>query len=242
MTRTAGILVVGNEILSGKIRDDNSFYFIRELRSLGVDARKVSVVPDDANVIRDEIRTLSAVFHYVFTSGGVGPTHDDMTMSAIGAAFGRRVRRHPELVAALREYYQQNLTDAMLRMADVPEGTRLLRGGGMRFPVVAVENVYVFPGVPEILVRKFEGIKETFREAPFHLRELYLCVDEGHIVNGLERVLSQFPDLLLGSYPAFRNPRYLVKLTLESKDPDYLDAAYRYLLSQLEQSHIASVP
>jgi molybdenum cofactor synthesis domain-containing protein len=234
MSKTAGIIVIGNEILSGKTRDENSVYLVRELRDLGVDVRKISVVPDELRLISDEVREFSKSYDYVFTTGGVGPTHDDLTMEGIADAFGRRICRDPQLEISIRQFYARELIDGNLRMADVPEGARLVGGKGMWFPVVAVENVYIFPGVPEILQKKFERIKEMFREAPFYLREIYLKADEGQIAAMLHNVLEEFPDLLLGSYPYFDNPVYSIKLTLESKDAGYLDRAHAALLSQLE--------
>jgi molybdopterin-biosynthesis enzyme MoeA-like protein len=118
-------------------------------------------------------------------------------------------------------------------MADVPEGARLVGDKALWFPVVAVENVYIFPGVPEILQKKFERIKETFRESPFYLHEIFLKADEGQIAETLHRLLADFPDLLLGSYPYFDNPVYSIKLTLESKDLGYLDRARCTLLDML---------
>jgi len=233
MSKTAGIIVIGNEILSGKTQDENSPYLVRELRDLGVDVRKISVIPDELNLISNEVREFSSSYDYVFTTGGVGPTHDDLTMDGVAAAFNRRIRRHPELEATLRQYYDQDLIEPNLRMADIPEGARLVGSKGLWFPVIAVENVYIFPGVPEILRRKFERIKEMFREAPFHLREVYLRADEGRVAGILHRVLNQFPDLLLGSYPYFDNPVYSIKLTLESKDLPYLEGAHALLLEEL---------
>ncbi len=233
MSKTAGIIVIGNEILSGKTRDENSLYLVRELRDLGVDVRKVSVIPDELNLISNEVREFSCSYDYVFTTGGVGPTHDDLTMDGVASAFNRRIRRHPDLEATLRQYYDQDIIDANLRMADIPEGARLVGAKGLWFPVIAVENVHIFPGVPEILRRKFERIKEMFREAPFHLKEVYLRADEGRITGILHRVLADFPDLLLGSYPDFDNPAYSIKLTLESKDLAYLERAHALLLEEL---------
>jgi molybdenum cofactor synthesis domain-containing protein len=233
MPKTAGIIVIGNEILSGKTRDENSPYLVRELRGLGVDVRKISVIADELQFISDEVRAFSVSYDYVFTTGGVGPTHDDLTMDGIAKAFDRCILRNSELEAALRRFYARELVDGNLRMADVPEGARLVGGKEMWFPVVAVENVYIFPGVPEILQKKFERIKEEFREAPFYLREVYLKADEGQIAAALHRVLAEFPNLLLGSYPYFDNPVYSIKLTLESKDISYLDSAHAALLSQL---------
>ena len=233
MSKTAGIVVIGNEILSGRTRDENAAYFLKELRSLGVDVRRVSVIPDELPAIRDEIRSASIKFDYVFSSGGVGPTHDDVTIAGIAAAFERGICRSPELETTLRGYYQENLTDAMLRMANVPEGFSLVQDSRMWFPVILVENVYIFPGVPEILASKFEHIKEIFREDPYFTEDVFLTVEEGHIADVLHEVLERFPDLLLGSYPTFTNPNYSVKLTLESKSQDYLDGARQFLVERL---------
>ncbi len=235
MTKTAGIIVVGNEILSGKTKDENSFFLARELRNLGVDVRKVSVISDELKLIADEVLQFAKSYDYVFTTGGVGPTHDDLTMPGIALAFGRAIYRNPQLETTLREYYTQDVLEPNLRMADVPEGARLVGSDGMWFPVIAVENVYIFPGVPEILMRKFNRIKENFREQPYHLREVFLRADEGQIASILNHVLTHFPALLLGSYPYFDNPVYSIKLTLESKDVLYLNAAHRLLLDELSK-------
>jgi molybdenum cofactor synthesis domain-containing protein len=233
MSKTAGIIVIGNEILSGKTRDENSPYLVRELRDLGVDVRKICVVPDELRLISHEVKDFSKSYDYVFTTGGVGPTHDDLTMNGIAVAFGVRIQRNPELESNIRNFYAPELIDGNLRMADVPEGARLLGGQGLWFPVIAVENVYIFPGVPEILRKKFDRIKETFRDAPFYLREIYLKADEGQIAATLHEVLAEFPNLLLGSYPYFDNRDYSIKLTLESKDSAYLERAHASLVSQL---------
>jgi molybdenum cofactor synthesis domain-containing protein len=220
--------------LSGKTRDENSPYLAAELRNLGVDLRKIAVIPDDLKLISTEVRQFSNAYDYVFTTGGVGPTHDDLTMDGIAMEFGRQTHRHPELESTLRQYYSKNLIDGNLRMADVPDGARLVGGAGAWFPTIAVENVFIFPGVPEILRRKFERIKEMFREEPFHLREIYLRADEGQIAHTLHRILADFPDLLLGSYPYFDNPKYSIKVTLESKDPQYVERAHTRLVSELK--------
>ena len=233
MSKTAGIIVIGNEILSGKTQDENSLFLVRELRELGVDVRKISVIPDDLDRISNEVREFSKAYDYVFTTGGVGPTHDDLTMDGIAAAFDQRVRRNPELEATLRRYYSDDLVEGNLRMADVPEQARLVGGKGMWFPVVAVENVFIFPGVPEILRKKFDRIREMFREAPYHLREVYLRADEGQIAGLLHELLGRYPELMLGSYPYFDNPIYSIKLTLESKDIRYLEDAHSALLHRL---------
>lgn len=241
MPKTAGILVIGNEILSGKTVDENSVFLARELRELGVDVRKVSVIPDDTAIIASEVRSFSGAYDFVFTTGGVGPTHDDLTMEGIAGAFGKNIRRNSQLETALRGYYPADLVEPNLRMADVPEGAHLIGGPGLWFPVIAMENVFIFPGVPEILRRKFGRIREMFRDAPYHLKEVYLRADEGQIAALLHAVLARFPDLLLGSYPYFDDRAYSVKLTLESKDPAYLASAHEMLLGELARIDLVPV-
>jgi molybdopterin-biosynthesis enzyme MoeA-like protein len=162
-------------------------------------------------------------------------------MDGIALAFGKSIRRNVQLEAALRGYYAPSLVEPNLRMADIPEGARLIAAPGLWFPVVAVENVYIFPGVPDILRRKFRHVRETFRDAPFHLREVYLRADEGQIAGILHGVLARFPELLLGSYPYFDERPYSIKLTLESKDVAYVEAALGMLLSELKNIGLTPV-
>jgi molybdenum cofactor synthesis domain-containing protein len=241
MSKTAGILVIGNEILSGKTTDENSVFLVRELRELGVDVRKISVIADDVETIALEVHFFSKSYDYVFTTGGVGPTHDDLTMEGIARGFGQKIQRNPELEAALRGYYAAELVEPNLRMADVPEDARLIGGPGLWFPVIVVENVFIFPGVPEIFQRKFRRIRELFREKPYHLQQVFLRADEGQIAAILNDVLSRFPDLLLGSYPYFDDRAYSIKLTLESKDASYLEAAHKALLDELARIDLVPV-
>lgn len=242
MSRTVGIVAIGNELLSGQIRDENAIYLLDQLRELGVDVRRVAVIPDDVAAIRDEVRSASRSFDYVFTSGGVGPTHDDLTISGIAAAFQVPLLRHPELESILHGYYQEAITEATLRMADLPEGAVLTGEGGGWFPVISVRNVYIFPGVPEILRAKFEVVRETFRESPFHSREIYLRIDEGHIARLLEALHERFPLVRVGSYPNFTSPIYSLKLTLDSKDPFQLSLALQALVEDLAELSITPLP
>ena len=157
MNRTAGIVVIGNEILSGKVTDTNSSFLTRELRAMGVDVRRISVIPDDLDDIARTVRRFHETFDLVFTSGGVGPTHDDITIEGIARAFERRVVREPELERKLRDFYKEKVNDARLKMSEVPEGAELIYGGTLAFPTLKVENVYILPGIPEILQSKFLG-------------------------------------------------------------------------------------
>jgi FAD synthetase len=233
MAKTAGIVIIGNEILSGKVQDVNATHLLRELRLLGVDVKKVSVIPDEVDIIALEVATFSRQFDVVFTSGGVGPTHDDVTIEGIAKAFGHRVIRHPELERLLRGRYGGELNEARLKLTEVPEGAVLIREDSLWLPAVAVENVYIFPGIPDLLRQKFDSIKERFREQPYFLRKVYVKESEGNIAAFLHDILREFPELMLGSYPDIHNSSYKVMLTLESKDDEYLRIALERLLAML---------
>jgi len=241
MAKTAGIVLIGNEILSGKVADQNAVYLCREFRQLGVDVRKIAVVPDEVELIAREVAEFSRGYDWVFTSGGVGPTHDDVTIEGVARAFGVRVVRDPGLVAQLQHAYQGRLNEARLKMAEVPEGAELLASDDLVVPVVVVRNVHVFPGVPEIFRRKFDAIKERFRERPYLLRSVFFQVGEGTLAEHLNAMLQSFPELLCGSYPELTNPEYKVRVTLESKQPEYLEAALQDLLARLPADAVVRV-
>ena len=241
MATTAGILIIGNEILSGKVQDANSPYLCRELRALGVEIKRISVIPDDVDSIAEEAAAFSTAYDIVITTGGVGPTHDDVTIHGIAKGLGRRVISHPDLERVLQRLYGERANRVHLRMAQVPEGAYLVGQPDLVFPVVIVKNIYIFPGVPEILKQKFEGIKERFRDTPFFLKRVFVTSGEGSIAEHLDAVMREYPGLLLGSYPELHNPEYKVALTLESKDPAYLDRALSRLIDLLPASAVAKV-
>jgi len=228
---TAAIIVVGNEILSGKAEDTNSRFLIAELRGLGVQLQRLVVVPDVLDDVAAVVRECSARFDHVFTSGGVGPTHDDLTFAAVARAFDVPLRRHAALEAVLREAYGARLTEPHLRMADLPDGAELVGGG--RWPAVRCRNVYVLPGVPEFFRRKFASIRERFTASPFHVREVITSLDEGLLAPHLDRVVEAFPDVAVGSYPRLVGERWRVKVILESRDETRAAAARAALLATL---------
>jgi molybdenum cofactor synthesis domain-containing protein len=241
MAKTAGILLIGNEILSGKITDANAAYLCRELRALGVEVRRITVIPDEVDLIAAEVRAFSASYDVVFTSGGVGPTHDDVTIEGVARALDVPVIREPRLVQVLEGYYKGRLNEARLKMAEVPQGAELTADGELVFPAVVVRNIYILPGVPEIFRQKFDALKERFRETPFHLCCVYVSMGEGTLADHLNELLAAHPELMLGSYPEFSNPEYKVKVTLESKDRGYLDAAVGRFLDRLPKEAIVRV-
>ncbi|MEO5769031.1 MAG: molybdopterin-binding protein [Polyangia bacterium] len=235
---TAAILLVGNEILSGKVDEQNARFLVRELRGLGVSVGRIEVVPDDEADIAATVRALSARFDVVFTSGGVGPTHDDVTLPAIAAAFGRRIVRHPVLEELMRSALGDRLHPRDLRMADVPEGARLELGNAVdgpvkTWPVVVVENVWILPGVPSIFRRKFEAIRELFRTHPIHARAVYSREGESPIADALDAVVAGWPSVEIGSYPHVDALEYKVKITLDGRDRAAVDGATADLVTRL---------
>src|SRR5260370_29576129 len=143
--RSAAIVVIGNEILTGKSRDKNASFLIGELYRLGVALRRIEIVADDVDEIARAVRDCAARFDFIFTSAGVRPTHDEVTILGIARAFNREVVRNPDLEAIIRGHFGDRADEARLRMADVPEGSDLVRGEGLRWPVLAVGAVYILP-------------------------------------------------------------------------------------------------
>ena len=234
----AGIVVIGNEILSGKVVDTNSGFLARELRTVGAELRRITVVPDAIDEIAEAVADFSRRFQIVLTSGGVGPTHDDVTVAGVAKALGRPVVCHPEIETALRALFKDKLNAAGLKMAEVPEGAELIRGGELSFPVIKVENVYLLPGIPQILEEKFHAIKARFTGPRYHMKALYSARGESVIAEYLNDTLAKFPELLLGSYPRLGDPEYRVKVTLESKAQAYVEAAFAHLVRILPEGTV----
>jgi molybdenum cofactor synthesis domain-containing protein len=238
---SAGILIIGNEILSGKVVDSNSPYFCRELRALGVDVERILTIPDDVNVIASEVKALSGAYDFVSTSGGIGPTHDDLTIEGVAAAFGLPISTSDSILERIRRAIGGEPNRSQQKMAQIPTGAMLLDAGDLWFPLVVVHNVYIFPGVPELLRKKFEGSRERFRGVPFVLKRVYVKQRESEIAEELNALLCEFPQLLLGSYPRIREEAFQVLLTLESRDAGYVQRALDALLARLPAAAIHKV-
>jgi molybdenum cofactor synthesis domain-containing protein len=230
---TAALLVIGNEILSGKVRDTNSAYLSVELRKLGVDLERILTIPDLIDIIAEETLAMSEDYDFVFTSGGIGPTHDDLTMDGIAKAFDLELVLNPSMVDRMSRHAKAPLNEAMKKMALIPGGAEVLDVGGLWFPVVVVKNVYIFPGIPELFEKKFDSIRERFSGVPFQLTRIFVRENESEIAEILNALLREFPALMLGSYPKINEPEFRVLLTLESRDSEYLKRATETLLSQL---------
>ncbi|MEM7137696.1 MAG: competence/damage-inducible protein A [Myxococcota bacterium] len=235
MTRTAAVLVIGNEILSGKIADTNTNFLARGLFELGIELRRVVVCGDEVSVIRDELVALRAAHDLVFTSGGVGPTHDDVTIEGVAAAFDRPVVQSEAVAKVIRHYYGDRATDAHFRMANMPEGSEMLRSAEAPWPTVVIDNVYVLPGVPQIFELKFNDLRKRLDKGhEFHSHSVYTQSGEGEIAELLEKIAATFPKVMVGSYVKWDAEDYRTKVTFDSSDSDAILRAADMLIDALD--------
>ena len=205
--RSCALVVVGNEILSGKVQDSNAFFAARELRKIGVALARIATIPDELELIAGEVAYCSRNFDFVITSGGVGPTHDDLTMEGVARAFNRRLVMNPVLERLIREHFRERSLEAGLKMAEVPEGAVLNDAGDIRFPTVQIENVYVLPGIPQLFESKLRALSSRFATDPYFMRAIYLSGERGHYRRASERMHAQFSRVDAGFVSADRRSR-----------------------------------
>ena len=206
--KTAAILVIGNEILSGRTKDANIGWLAEKLTNLNIQTREVRIVPDIEAEIVAAINILRGKFDYIFTTGGIGPTHDDITADSIAKAFGVTIGHHAEAVRRLEDYYNDKsvLNEARLRMARIPDTAALIDNPVSAAPGFKIGNVYVLAGVPKIMQAMFGSIQhELAGGAPLHMEVIDSWAREGDIAQQLRATAEQFPELDIGSYPFFRD-------------------------------------
>jgi molybdenum cofactor synthesis domain-containing protein len=239
---TAAFLAIGNELLSGKVVEENLPPLAKTLRSLGVELRTAEILPDEVPTLAPAVLRLSRAHGVVVTSGGVGPTHDDVTMAAVAQAFGRRVVRDPTLVELVRETFGDAISEAHLRFADVPEGAELRRAPDVSWPTPVVENVWILPGVPEVFRMKLSALRAGIvGPRPFLSRALVLRLDEVDLKDALDAVVAAHPQVSIGSYPALFNPHYRTRITFDGTSAPLLVAALDDLRARLDASAVVEV-
>jgi FAD synthetase len=226
---TAAYIGIGDELLAGSTQDSNFLYLAQTLRELGIRLVRGLIIPDDLDAIQEALHLLRHRVTYVFTSGGLGPTHDDVTVDGVARALGVGVIRDPILEKKLREYFGQSLDESSLKMASVPEGASLHFCDRLLIPVLSVDNIYLFPGIPELFRQKLDSIKERFRTAPYWTEEILCGQLESEIADILLDALDRFPTLKIGSYPKLGRSGYSVKIVLESKDRELVERAAEHL-------------
>ena len=228
---TAAALIIGSELLSGKIRDENFYHLSQTLRALGIQLGRVIICPDDLDTITRDVRELKASHDVVFTSGGVGPTHDDITMNAVAAALEVPVVSSPEMEALIHEIYGAETTESHLLMARVPQGAVLATAPDLKWPTVVADDIWILPGVPELFKMKLSLVREKLRgPQPFFTRSVYLQAPETDIKEELDRLVAEHPTVEMGSYPKWFDKRYQTRLTVDAReeaDANKAEAALR---------------
>ncbi|MEQ8426857.1 MAG: competence/damage-inducible protein A [Gammaproteobacteria bacterium] len=222
--KNAGVVVIGNEILSGRTQDSNLSFIGGRLSALGIILREARVIPDVEATIISTVRQFSGDFDYVFTTGGIGPTHDDITTACVASAFNRKIIRDPEAVKAMDKYYEPGqLTEARLKMADVPEGATLVPNPVSAAPGYQVENVFVLAGVPDIMRAMFLSIEDRLTGGPPILSaSVSTNLGESRMASGLGEIKAQCSNVDIGSYPYFKQGQLGVNIVLRSIDKDEL--------------------
>ena len=241
--RTAAALIIGNELLTGKVQDTNVRPLARELFALGVRLRRVVTCPDETEVIVADLDALRRSHDWVITSGGVGPTHDDVTIHAVAQALGRETFRSPDLESLLRDYFGERITDAHLRMAEIPCGAELVRNAATPWPLLLVDNVFVLPGLPEVFRRKLPLLAERIGAGQgFISRAVYTRSDEGDLAPILDRLCREHPDVAIGSYPRWGDDApYRVAVTFDGRDRAMVENAVNALGRALPPEQIVEI-
>ena len=233
--QTAAILVIGNEILSGRTREANAHLAAERMFERGCRLEEIAVVPDIAERIISTLNRLRADFDAVITSGGIGPTHDDITMESIAHAFDVPLIEHRYVVQAMTEYYGKGgLNDGRRRMARVPQGAHLLRCAKSIAPGAIIGNIYVLAGVPSIFASQLEVILDNFGGQAFQRREVEVCLPESSFAAALDRLQAKFPDVEIGSYPGTLGNKPCGKVCLNSQHIESLEAAENAVRSMVE--------
>jgi molybdenum cofactor synthesis domain-containing protein len=226
---SAAMLVIGDEILSGRTRDANMHYLAGELTAAGITLAEVRIVSDDAAAIVGAVKALSAAYDTVFTSGGIGPTHDDITADCMAQAFGQSIDVRADARAILQAHYDKagtDLNEARLRMARIPEGAALIENPVSSAPGFTIENVHVMAGVPSVFKAMVASVLPTLTGgAPLLSQTLTVYRGEGDIAGPFGELAEAYPDLSMGSYPFQRDGKYGANLVVRGQDAAMLDEA-----------------
>ncbi|XP_068616417.1 FAD synthase [Brachionichthys hirsutus] len=245
---TAAILIIGDEILKGHTADTNSAFLTRALRKLGVSVRRITVIPDIQEVIANEVALLSPQYTHVITSGGIGPTHDDVTFASVAMAFHEELHPHPELARLVEEFYGVvDTNNAAMKLAMVPRsaklnyGTDYRTGQRLRYPLVSVRNVFLFPGIPSLMEKAFKGLEHLFAGSgtTFYSREIFVDADEAAIAPVLTKLQAVWGrKVSLGSYPDWLSNYHKVKVVLDSDSQEEVQQARAQLLDELPKGSV----
>lgn len=214
-----GLIIIGDEILSGKIQDVNISFMSQQLYEIGASVPRVSILPDVVEEISQEVRTFSNKYDFVITSGGVGPTHDDVTMESVAAAFSVPLVVSPEMENLILQH-QKKVAPEQKKMTLLPEGYEFVYNSSLKYPLIRCRNTFILPGIPRFLQSKFPIIIDYIGKSDkLHLQKAYFRLSENKIVPMLNQIVTRYPEVKFGSYPVL-DLEYKVYITIESKDKD----------------------
>lgn len=228
MNPTAALLIIGNEILSGRTQDKNLNHLAKTLGEHGVLLKEARVVVDIEDDIVEAVNALRSKYDYLFTTGGIGPTHDDITSASIAKAFGVPIHRHPEAVRILEDHYEKGeLNEARLKMAEIPEGGELIDNPVSSAPGFKMGNVFVFAGVPRIMQAMLDAVKHSLKSGtPVTSLHLVCDLPEGDVAAKLGDIQNQYTQTEIGSYPQFKQGVLSTTLVFRGTDATANQAAY----------------
>jgi molybdenum cofactor synthesis domain-containing protein len=234
MTQTAAILIIGNEILSGRTQDTNIQYLAKRLSELGIRVTQALVIPDETPVIVKAVRDLASHHTYVFTTGGIGFTHDDKTAVSLAEAFEVAVEEHPEALRRLKSHYGDDLNEARRRMALMPTGSVLIDNPVSGAPAFQIQNVFALAGVPIVMQAMFESlIGRLATGIPIQYTTVSCDLMEGVIADELARLQDRYPDVEIGSYPYFKSGVWGVSLVMRGVDKDAIANATQDVIAMV---------
>ncbi|KPF71642.1 molybdenum cofactor biosynthesis protein [Bosea sp. AAP35] len=233
---TAAILVIGDEILSGRTKDKNIGYIAEYMTNIGIELREVRIVPDVEAEIVAALNALRSRYTYVFTTGGIGPTHDDITADSVAAAFGVSIDHDPRAIAMLAERFPPDqLNEARLRMARIPAGADLIANSVSKAPGFNIGNVYVMAGVPSIMQAMLDVVAPTLTTGVKILSDTVRAgLREGDIGTALAEVAKAHPDVSIGSYPFYSETGPDTNVVVRSRDADKLAAAMAAVTAMID--------
>lgn len=242
----ACVLIIGNEILSGRTQDINLNYIATRLGAAGIPVREARVIPDVPETIISTVNEVRQKFDYVFTTGGIGPTHDDITAECIARAFGVKFERNAEAMAILEAHYKAMGTDvneARARMANIPAGARLLENPVSKAPGFNIGNVYVLPGVPSIMQAMFDLLLAKLPGGPPVVMHTVTCdIREGDLAADLEAIALKYPQIDIGSYPGVRDGKWMTQLICKGSDADAVSQAGAEVIAMVKRlGHLLDV-
>ena len=235
---TAGLVVIGDEVLSAQIQEKNAALALPKLRAAGMFVKRCSIITDSPDDIQETIKSFSARFTWVITSGGVGPTHDDRTMESIAKAFDTDLHRPQELLEILKQYVKPPLHEGFLRLADVPKGSELIYSEHHKSPLVLFKNIFICPGIPDLFEAKLKTILDKIGSTPFIESSIYLSLEEPHLATELRAFALKHQDVQIGSYPKLTGD-WKTRLTVKSKNKDRVQEVSSEL-SAMFSDHLVS--